>query len=671
MPTQPNKHLDTFSNPNPERDYSIQIRIPEFTCLCPKTGQPDFATLYLDYVPDRKCIELKSLKLYIWSYRNEGAFHEAVTNAMLGDLVAATAPRYMRLRAEFYVRGGIYTTVVVDHLKPGWTPPPPPPQLPDELDQIPQATPAASVGSTEMEAPARTVPLAVPASRRTASDNTAGGGGSGRFRMLPRERRAAPDTPAETNEAEPEPAPVPPAARGVTERRTHVTAGTGHTPATAPTAKAADDGIYVGFDVGSAGCRALAIDAQGDLLAHVDAPIPMPMRTENQVTQDPGLWWKAVCAALRELTQQIAPERVRAIAVDATSSTLLLCDKKGTPMTPAMMYNDARAIDQAERILSLANHSSGAQGATSSLAKLLWLHDKGVDKKAAHALHQADWIAGKLTGLWGHSDYNNCLKLGYDAAQGSWPEWIGNLGLNLGLLPQVHSPGDIIAPISSEIAKTYGFPADTMVVAGTTDGVAAFLAAGGTVSGDAVTSLGSTLVLKMLSDMPVFSAQHGVYSHRLGNQWLVGGASNSGGATLLQYFKIEQMREMTPMLDPENLTGLDYYPLPDVGERFPINDPNMVAKLEPLPGNSVTFFQAMLEGIARIEAQGYGLLQTLGAPKVHEIRTTGGGSRNTAWQRIRERILGVPLTKPRSEMAAFGTALLARGLTQFRLKSSA
>lgn len=120
--TQPSKTLETFENPSPQRDYTIRMRIPEFTCLCPKTGQPDFATLYLEYVPDRLCVELKSLKLYVWSYRDEGAFHEAVTNRILGDLVAATAPRFMRLSAEFNVRGGIYTTVVVEHRAGGWQP---------------------------------------------------------------------------------------------------------------------------------------------------------------------------------------------------------------------------------------------------------------------------------------------------------------------------------------------------------------------------------------------------------------------------------------------------------------------------------------------------------------------------------------------------------------------
>lgn len=123
MPTQPSKRLETFPNPEPERDYTIRMRIPEFTCLCPKTGQPDFATLHLAYVPDRLCVELKSLKLYIWSYRDQGAFHEAVTNRILDDLVAAAQPRFMRLTAEFNVRGGIHTTVVAEHRAPDWTPP--------------------------------------------------------------------------------------------------------------------------------------------------------------------------------------------------------------------------------------------------------------------------------------------------------------------------------------------------------------------------------------------------------------------------------------------------------------------------------------------------------------------------------------------------------------------
>jgi 7-cyano-7-deazaguanine reductase len=125
MATQPSKSLETFDNPNPGRDFTIRIEMPEFTCLCPKTGQPDFATLYLEHVPDKLCVELKSLKLYIWSFRDEGAFHEAVTNQILDDLVKATDPKFMRLTAKFKVRGGIYTDVVAEHRQPDWQPPAP------------------------------------------------------------------------------------------------------------------------------------------------------------------------------------------------------------------------------------------------------------------------------------------------------------------------------------------------------------------------------------------------------------------------------------------------------------------------------------------------------------------------------------------------------------------
>jgi len=123
MTSKASKVLETFPNPHPERDYTLHIRIPEFACLCPKTGQPDFGTIHISYVPEQACVELKSLKLYMWSFREEGAFHERVTNDILNDMVRALAPRFMRITAEFNVRGGIYTTVVAEHRQDGWTPP--------------------------------------------------------------------------------------------------------------------------------------------------------------------------------------------------------------------------------------------------------------------------------------------------------------------------------------------------------------------------------------------------------------------------------------------------------------------------------------------------------------------------------------------------------------------
>jgi 7-cyano-7-deazaguanine reductase len=629
MPAQPSKILDSFPNPNPERDYIIEIEAPEFTCLCPKTGQPDFATLHLEYVPDRLCVELKSFKLYIWSYRNEGHFHEDVTNRMLNDLVAAIAPRYLRLQAEFNVRGGVYTTVTAEHRQAGWNPPPPPPDLPRVRQELPDSHTDAPPGAAAPE-PAAAAPAAE--SLRT------------RFRMLRRSRRGpATETPETT-----------------ASRTAGVRESAGDRPPPAP--KKPPKTIFLGIDLGTTGCRAAAIDVEGTVLAEAHAPIPAPLKNNDQITQDPTQWWKAVTHCLESLLAEVNPAEIHTLAVDGTSGTLLLTDDKGAPVTPAILYNDRRAEEEAKKIATLADAHSGAQGATSSLAKLLWLQHKKIDRRAAQALHQADWIGGRFTGAFGHSDYNNCLKLGFDQEKLVWPSWLGKLGVNTALLPQVHPPGEVLGPVSAEIAKVFGLTPDTLVAAGTTDGVAAFLAAGATRPGHGVTSLGTTLVLKLLSDKPVFSPNHGVYSHRLGNYWLAGGASNSGGAVLLQYFDLEQMREMTPLLDPENPTGLDYYPLPDVGERFPVNDPAMTARLEPLPADSVMFFQGLLEGIAGIEAQGYRLLEKLGAPKLTAVWTTGGGAENPAWERIRERALKMKMQKARSGLAAAGAALLAAGV---------
>jgi len=625
MPTQPSKKLETFENPNPERDYIIEITMPEFTCLCPKTGQPDFATLYLEYIPDKQCVELKSLKLYIWSFRDEGAFHEAVTNRILGDLVAVTSPRYMRLTAEFYVRGGVFTTVSAEYRKSGFVPPKPPSFPASELDEEHELS--------GHEPPEALPPSASPRATRAQTAPT-----SQRFRMLARQPRAEDEPPAS-----------PPIPKSRVAQK----------PA-APVAAARKE-LFLGIDLGTTSCRIVAVDHKGTEIGQVETPIPLPLKNDVQITQDPLLWWKAVTSGLAQLLKQVDVSRVTGLAVDGTSGTLLLTDAKGAPVTPALMYNDSRAVEESEQIVALAGNSAGALGASSALAKLLWLQNQGMTAKAAHALHQADWIAGMLTGRFGVSDHNNSLKLGYDAVSQAWPGWMTNLGLKKGLLPEILRPGSEIGKISNEVSKTLGLRPETKVLAGTTDGVASFLAAGANTPGHAVTALGSTLVLKLLSDKPIFDAQHGIYSHRLGKTWLVGGASNSGGAVLLQYFKIEQIREMTKQLDPENLTGLEYYPLPGVGERFPVNDPTMVPILEPLPGDSVTFLQGILEGIAGIEAHGYQLLQKLGAPKVTEIRTTGGGAQNPAWTRIRERIVGVPIKPARSQQAAYGTALLAAG----------
>jgi sugar (pentulose or hexulose) kinase len=418
--------------------------------------------------------------------------------------------------------------------------------------------------------------------------------------------------------------------------------------------------LFLGIDVGTSGCRAMAVDRHGRLRCQAAVPTAAPNRQGVAIDQDPTVWWDGVERALIGLFEQCDRKAVKAIAVDGTSGTLVVTDGAGSPLGPGLMYNDARSVDQAARIKAIAPSTSGALGPTSALAKLLHLQEKGETKAAAHALHQADWIAAKLSGRLGFSDQNNALKLGYDVVEQRWPAWLGRLGLHLHLLPKVVVPGSAIGPIAKGQAAALGLSPDVLIVAGTTDGVAAFLATGAAEPGDAVTSLGSTLVVKQLTDRPLFDTASGVYSHRLGDLWLPGGASNSGGAALRQFFDVETMERLTPELRPEQPTGLDFYPLPGIGERFPLNDPLKPSVTAPRPESDAMFLQGLLEGIAGIEELAYQSLRRLGAPRLRSVRTVGGGAANTAWTAIRRARLGVPMLEPDNTEAAFGAARLAR-----------
>jgi sugar (pentulose or hexulose) kinase len=259
----------------------------------------------------------------------------------------------------------------------------------------------------------------------------------------------------------------------------------------------------------------------------------------------------------------------------------------------------------------------------------------------------------------GISDENNALKTGYDLVRRCWPGWLRDLGVRSALLPDVVEPGTPIGTIDPAVATRFGLPPGVVIATGTTDGCAAFLATGADKVGEAVTSLGSTLTLKQLCDRPIFAPEYGVYSHRLGDRWLAGGASNSGGAALARYFTPNSLVALSARIDPALESGLDYYPLPSPGERFPFADPHLPPRETPRPGDNVRFLHGLLEGIAKIEALGYRRLADLGGPTLAAVRTVGTGARNAAWAGIRRRVLGVDLIPARSEEAAVGAATLA------------
>jgi len=416
---------------------------------------------------------------------------------------------------------------------------------------------------------------------------------------------------------------------------------------------------YLGIDLGTSACRACVIDAAGNEIANARTDLPEASRDGVAVEQDAAVWWDALTATLDHLVTLFDARSLRRVALDATSSTLLLCAHDGTRLTPALMYGDARATAQAQRIADAAPADSAATGASSSLAKLLYLLEHHACAQPL-AAHQADWLGGMLCGRFGVCDENNALKLGYDAQQRRWPAWLAGLGLPPGCLPQVQPPGTPLGDILPALCERWGLAPGTQLVCGTTDSTAGVIATGARALGDAVTALGSTLVLKVISDKPVTSPRHGVYSHRLGDRWLVGGASNTGGAVLASYFDAEKIAALSAQIDPRHPICLEYYPLPGVGERFPVADPHLQSRVQPRPASDVRFLQGLLQGVARIELRGYRLLAELGAPWPTRVLTVGGGAMNAPWTELRRRLLRVPVMPAAHGEAAYGAALLAR-----------
>lgn len=421
--------------------------------------------------------------------------------------------------------------------------------------------------------------------------------------------------------------------------------------------------LYLGIDIGTTGVRTAVIDRQKSVLSSCRQPMEEPETEEGRPVQDAELWWHAVESCLDKQAGEIerlgfALSHIEALSVDGTSGTLLLADADLRPVTQGLMYNSAGFDSEAAEIAKAAPSDSIALGASSALARLLFAQKLPGAATAVYAMHQADWIAARLTGRGGHSDETNVLKLGFDLIAGTWPDWFRSAGVRLDLLPRVLPVGKTVGRVGALAIRRFGFHPDTRVVAGTTDSNAAFLASGANEFGEGASSIGTTLAIKLVSDRPVTSPAHGVYSHRLFGRWMAGGGSNSGGGALLAFFDRAELERLQPRLRPDVDTGLDYYPLPGPGERFPVADPGIQPRVSPRPADDAVFLQGLLEGIARIEKQAYDALESLGAPPVRSIRTTGGGSRNDAWTRIRRRILGCPVSSSRAD-ASYGSALVA------------
>ncbi|MCM1983348.1 FGGY-family carbohydrate kinase [Lyngbya confervoides] len=414
---------------------------------------------------------------------------------------------------------------------------------------------------------------------------------------------------------------------------------------------------YLGIDFGTSGARSAVIDETDQLCWQQSIPFPSPMAS------GPAQRWRTT---LFQLIQAIPPRykaAIARIAINGTSATVLLCDETGTPLTEPLMYSDRCPPDSLAPLANIAPAGHLVLSPSSSLAKLLSWRSHPLFPQARFLLHQADWIAAQLHGRWGISDYHNCLKLGYDPAQRAYPNWFDHdfIAPLRSLLPQALTPGTVVGPPQATLARHLGLPSQTEICAGTTDSIAAFLASPAQGPGEAVTSLGSTLVIKLLSQTRIDQFESGIYSHWFGSAWLVGGASNTGGAVLAHFFTPTELTTLSLQIDPQQNLDLNYYPLLKPGERFPIQDPDLEPRLPSPEADPVTVLQGLLQSMARIEAEGYGKLQALGANPLLRVYTAGGGAQNAAWTVLRQQALGVPvLAAPQTE-AAYGTARLARG----------
>ncbi|MDR3392951.1 MAG: FGGY-family carbohydrate kinase [Sulfuriferula sp.] len=391
---------------------------------------------------------------------------------------------------------------------------------------------------------------------------------------------------------------------------------------------------YLGLDFGTSGARATIIDDSKTRIWSAQLDYAAPQQQEARDWQD------ALFALLAQIPATLRPA-LQAIAIDGTSGTVLLADADLHPVTPALPYNHPLAGDPA--------------------AKLAWLKQHQQSGQARYLMHQVDYLNALLTGIGGISDYHNALKSGFNVQTLDWQDGIYNSD-DRALLPRIVAPGTILGKLQRRIARHYNLNPACVVRAGTTDSIAAFIAAEVDTPGIAVTSLGSTLALKLLSKQYVASPQHGVYSHKWGDAWLVSGASNSGGAVLRQFFSDDELALYSARIQPQIASALDYYPLPCTGERFPVNDPELMPRLTPRPADNAVFLHGLLEGIANIERQAYARFAELGATPLRQVITAGGGSRNPHWQIIRQRLLRVSVTVAANTDAAFGSAILAKGL---------
>lgn len=433
--------------------------------------------------------------------------------------------------------------------------------------------------------------------------------------------------------------------------------------------------FVIGIDVGTQGARVVACDPQGVIQAQAAEPFDLSSGSElppRWAEQSPEMWWAAVSQCLRRLVTDLRrqghpPETIQALAVTSTSGTILPVNEQGDPLRPAMMYNDSRAQTEAEEVQAAGSDLAAALGyrfnASFALAKILWLrrHEPQLFEAAHRFIHAADFIAGRLTGEYGLTNFSDALKTGYDLLQGRWPAFIEQaLEIPLHQLPAVLPPGALLAPTSPGCAEATGLPAGIPVLAGMTDGCTSQISTGAVAPGDWNSTLGTTLVIKGVSEQLLLDPPGRIYSHRHPDgYWLPGGASNTGGEAMARRFPQEKWADFNAQVLDLAPTGVIVYPLARLGERFPFAHAGAEGFVLGQPSDEATDYVAHLEGVGYVERLAYEVLADIGATISDTIYSAGGATRSLAWSQLRADILGRTLVRPDVTGGAMGAAIIA------------
>lgn len=429
--------------------------------------------------------------------------------------------------------------------------------------------------------------------------------------------------------------------------------------------------VVCGVDVGTSGAKALAVDREGHVLARAERAFDHPpaQPTPGLAEQDAQEWWIAARDCLKDLAAALPDAQIVALSVDSTSGTIVPVDRAGSPLMPAMMYNDGRAKGLEDAVNDAATDLIARLGYTFSstfaLVKLLWLKQQLPEiVDAAHKfLHAADFVVGKLTSNLDATDTSNALKSGVDLLDGSWPAFIETrLGLPLAKFPTAYRPGELVGEVSAVAAAETGLAPGTPVIAGATDGTAAFLASGAKSPGDWNLNIGTTIAIRGISNTLIRDAQGRIYCHRHPEGfWLPGGASNVGGEALARVFGADRIAQLDAQVDLRAASVLVVYPLIRKGERMPFAHADAQGFTLGMAQDEVEHFKAHVEGIALVTAWSLAEAGALGAALDGEMFLSGGAVRGRALPVILAAALARPLTVTREPEAAFGGALLAAG----------